>query len=144
MTITNVIIKTPDSKCDWGCERRHARKRQAENLVILKKTLVEIWLWAWPGQASWGLTVGDVGTVSIVKIVSLSPRVEKLKVKKLINVSYLNNGESSVFRISLHLYSLYRGYTTVYSILTIQPNISHLFAHTWMINQFYFKKLNLA
>ena len=26
-----------------------------------------------------GLTVDDVGTVSIVKIVSLSPRVEKLK-----------------------------------------------------------------
>ena len=26
-----------------------------------------------------GLTVGDEGTVSIVKIVSLSPRVEKLK-----------------------------------------------------------------
>ena len=49
------------------------------------------------------MTVGDVGTVSIVKIVSLSPRVEKLKVKKLINVSYLNNGESSVFRI-LHAY----------------------------------------
>ena len=29
------------------------------------------------------LTVGDVGTVSIIKIVSLSPRVEKLKVKKV-------------------------------------------------------------
>ena len=51
-----------------------------------------------------GLTVGDLGTVSMVKIASLSPRVEKLKVKKLINVSYLNNGESPMFRISLHQY----------------------------------------
>ena len=48
--------------------------------------------------------VGSDSTVSIVKVVSLSPRVKK--VKKLINVSYLNNGESSVFRISLHLYIL--------------------------------------
>ena len=33
-----------------GCEWRHAGKRWAENLVILKKTLVEIRLWAGPGQ----------------------------------------------------------------------------------------------
>ncbi len=39
--------------------------------MILKKKLVEI-------RPARGLTVGDVGTVSIVKIVSLSPRVEKL------------------------------------------------------------------
>ena len=38
------------------------------------------------------------GTVSIVKIVCLSPRVENLKVKKVIKVSYLNNRESSVLR----------------------------------------------
>ena len=56
------------------------------------------------GRASPVVTVGDVAAVSIVKIVSLSPRVEKLKVKKVINVSYLNNGESSVFRVSLRLY----------------------------------------
>ena len=63
-----------------------------------------------------GLTVGDVGTGSIVKIVcvcvslslslSLSPHVEKLKVKKLINVSYQNNGQSSVFRIPLYSYPI--------------------------------------
>ena len=47
--------------------------------------------------------VGSDGTVSLVKLVSLSS-CRKTKVKKLINVSYLNNGESSVFRISLHLY----------------------------------------
>ena len=43
------------------------------------------------------LTVGDVGTVSIVKIVSLSPLVERLKVKKWINVSYLNNESRQCF-----------------------------------------------
>ena len=36
------------------------------------------WDFDWAGQSSWGLAVGDVGTVSIVKIVSLSPRIEKL------------------------------------------------------------------
>ena len=34
--------------------------------------------------------VGSDGTVSIVKIVCLSPRVEKTKLKVSINVSYLN------------------------------------------------------
>ena len=38
--------------------------------------LVEIWLRS--GESSWGLAVGDVGTVSLVKIVSLSPCIEKL------------------------------------------------------------------
>ena len=33
-----------------GCEWRHARKRGAENLVISKKTLVEIRLLAGPVQ----------------------------------------------------------------------------------------------
>ena len=44
--------------------------------------------------------VGSDGTVRIVKIVSLSPHVENLKVKKVIKVSYLNSRESSVFRDS--------------------------------------------
>ena len=65
-----------------------------------------------PGQASWGLqdaplVVGLDGTVSIVRIVSLSPRVENLKVKKVIKVSYLNQDivmTSSVFRgIPMHV-----------------------------------------
>ncbi len=38
------------------CEWRHAWKRWAENLVISKKQLVEIWLWA--GQSSWGVDSG--------------------------------------------------------------------------------------
>ena len=37
-----------------GCEWRHDRKRGAEILVISKKTLVEIWLWAGAVQlGSW-------------------------------------------------------------------------------------------
>ena len=36
---------------------------------------------------------GSDGTVSIVKIVSLSPCVENLKVKNVIKVSYLNYRE---------------------------------------------------
>ena len=105
-----------------GCEWRHAPKRWAENLVIMKKKFVKIRLWVGPVQLWVGVTVDDVGdswfvclngrqlnlksdhgvqqittdrdlrgygmrsafvesdsTVSIVKIVSLSPRVEKLK-----------------------------------------------------------------
>ena len=57
------------------------------------------------GYGMRGAFVGPDSTVSIVKIVCLSlSTCRKTKVKKLINVSYLNNGESSVFRISLHLY----------------------------------------
>ena len=44
-----------------------------------------------PGSSAGELTVGNVGTVSIVKIVCLSLLVsKKYKSKKLINVSYLN------------------------------------------------------
>ena len=46
-TITNVIIKTPDRKLDWGCEWCHAWKQGAENFGdFWKKQLVEIWTWA--------------------------------------------------------------------------------------------------
>ena len=101
MTITNVIIKTPDRQWDWGVNDVMPGSDRLRFLMILKKTLVEIWLWAGPVQLGGGLTVGDVGTVSIVKIVCLSlSSCRKTKVKKVINVSYLNNGESSVFRIS--------------------------------------------
>ena len=82
-----------------GCEWRHARKRWAENLVILRKTVVEIWLWAEPVKlevetmefcrslpteilgATGGVArlLGQIVPVSRVKIVSLSPPVEKLK-----------------------------------------------------------------
>ena len=120
-----------------GCEWRHARKRWAENLVILKKQLR---FDSGPGQSSWWVDcercrrqlvclpqwqtfevevwpsspvggyemhsafVGSDNSVSVIKIVALSRRVEKLKSEKLINVSHLNNGVSSVFLISLQLY----------------------------------------
>ena len=42
ITITNVIIKTPDRKYDWGV---NGVMPGGENSVISKKTLVEIWLW---------------------------------------------------------------------------------------------------
>ena len=91
-----------------GCERRHAQKRGAGIFGdFLKKQLVEIWLWArwveiwlWAGQPAGGWLKDDVGTVIMVKIMPLSPRVEKPKLEKLINVSYLNYRESSVFQYS--------------------------------------------
>ena len=58
--------------------------------------------------------MGSDGTVSIVKIVSLSPRVEKLKVKKLIKVSYLNYRESSMFRVFFGFLCMWTFYVSVY------------------------------
>ena len=77
-----------------GCEWSHARKRWAGNFGdFWKKQLVEIWTWArpvqlgttgcavrllgqlveiWLASSAEELTVGDVGTVSIVKIVCVS------------------------------------------------------------------------
>ena len=64
------------------------------------------------GYGMWSTFVGSDSTVSIVKIVSLSlSSCQKTKVKKLINVLYLNNGELSVFRTSLHQYILQLGKT---------------------------------
>ena len=69
---------------------------------------------AFVGSVSWDSDSGpsvqlgswlknDVETVSIVKIVSLNPRVVKLKVKKrLINVSYLKESRQC-FGISMHM-----------------------------------------
>ena len=91
-----------------GCEWRHARKWWAGNFGdFWKKTqLVEIWTLARAVQLGLhGMRrpfVGSDGTVSIVKIVSLSPRVENLKLKKLINLSYLNKDSRQCFGISMH------------------------------------------
>ena len=86
------------------CEWRHPRKGGVGNFGDFWKkswdlTLDEV---SWDlslGEASWFLSLGEAspvwaygmlrgfvgsdGTVSIVKIVSLSPRVEKLKVKEV-------------------------------------------------------------
>ena len=88
------------------CEWRHARKRSAENLVFLKKGL---WRFdAGPGYSSWGWV--DSGRCRnshhSKNCVSLSS-CRKTKLKKLINVSYLNDGESSMFFICLHQYILH-------------------------------------
>ena len=104
-TLTDVIIKTLDRKWDWGCEWCHAWKRWAEDFGWFLKKKASWFFWTWARPVQWGLRdalriVGSDGTVSIVKIVSLSPHVENLKVKKVIKVLYLNYRESSVFRDS--------------------------------------------
>ena len=103
VTISDVIIKTPDRK--W----RHARKRWAEDLGWFLEKKAELrfeagWFLSWARPVQLGLrdaphVVRLDGTVSIVKIVSLSPRVENLNLKKVIKVPYLNYRESSVFRV---------------------------------------------
>ncbi len=47
------------------------------------------------------LRADDGRTVSIVEIVCLSPRVENLKVKKVIKVSYLNQESRQCFGIPM-------------------------------------------
>ena len=57
------------------------------------------------GQQDAQWVVGSDGTVSMVKILSLSPRVENLKVKKVINVSYLNKDSRQCFECFLDSYA---------------------------------------
>ena len=112
VTITDVIIKTRIENVTGDV---NDVMPVSDGLRILgdfwKKELVEIWswtkrvnFWTWARPVQLWTTgcprlVGSDGTVSIVKIVSFSPRVENLKVKKVIKVSYLNYRESSVFRV---------------------------------------------
>ena len=91
-------------------------------LVILKNKLVETWLWAGPVQLGES-TVDDVGTVSIVKIVSLSPRVEKTKSQEVNKRFVPEQLESSVFRISLHLYFTYILHISILVLCYIATNI---------------------
>ena len=85
-------------------------RRQLVCLPLRQTVEVKVWPWSpvdLSRQISWGLRdVLCVCWVSIVKIVS--PLVSKNLSQKLINVSYLNNGELSVFRIFLHQYILHR------------------------------------
>ena len=93
MAITNVIIKTPDKKWDRGV---NDVKRWGGKFSDFEKDVN--WNFdSGPGSPAGGWLKDDVGTVSIVKIVSLTPRVEKLKVNKWINVSYLNNESRQCF-----------------------------------------------
>ena len=106
--------------------------------IFFKKAVFEIWDWMkrvgiriWIGTvqlfaAGWACVCwvselrADAGrTVSIVKIVSLSPRVENLKVKKVIKVSYLNYRESSVFRVFFGIPYVYFTYSYLGPILNM-------------------------
>ena len=62
------------------------------------------------------------GTVSIVKIMSVSPRVENLKVKKVIKVSYLNKESRQCFAyfeipMHMHVLQIRTFYASVYSYI---------------------------
>ena len=77
-------------------------KKKAVSWDLKLDEWVDVWASARPGQL--GLrdeprVVGSDGTVSIVEIVSFSPRVENLKVKKVIKVSYLNYQSCQCFGI---------------------------------------------
>ena len=122
VTITNVIIKPPHRKWDWGVNDVMPGSEGLGILVIFEKELVEIRLCARPVELwSTGCTARlfgqwvEIGLDSSAgeltdgrcrnsqhsnNSVSLSPRVENLKVKQVIKVSYLNYRESSVFRDS--------------------------------------------
>ena len=104
VTITDVMIKTPDGTGVWMTSCLEAmgwefwwfwkeavswdlKLGKASPVCWLRDACTFVELVSWDSDSgpriqlgSW--LKGDVETVSIVKIVSLSPRVEKLKVKK--------------------------------------------------------------
>ena len=70
------------------------------------------------GQTSWGLrdaprVVGSDGTTSIVKIVSVSHRVENLNLKKVIKIPYLTTGSRQCFECFSDSYAFERFYIFV-------------------------------
>ena len=78
------------------------RARLLGQLVEIRTWAKQVDFWALARPGLLGLRdaprmVGSDGTVSIVEIVSLSPRVENLKVKKVIKVSYLNKESRQCF-----------------------------------------------
>ena len=94
VTIIDVIIKIPDRKWDWGVNDVKPRSDGLGILVIFEKSS-ELRSVAGRGQSSWSLR--DVSHVCWVRwngqhsknCVSLSS-CRKTKLKKSINVSYLN------------------------------------------------------
>ena len=50
----------------------------------------------------------------------------------------------NIYMICQHKSKKLNHFNYCYVSLTIQSNISHLFTHSWMIKQFYFKQFNLA
>ena len=76
-------------------------------------------------EFSWGWQKNDVEAVSIVKIVSLSPRDENLNSKKLINVSYLNKQSRLCFAVFPCIWP----YTTVEWFQVFLCNTNYLIWH---------------
>ena len=124
------MIKTPDRKWDWGCEWCHARKRWAGDFrLFLKKKAV-----SWDlnlDEASWFSNLVEARPVGSTRYparrgncqhsknwVSLFPRDENLKVKKVIKVSYLNYRESSVSRLFRDSYALWIFHLFVFGYAT--------------------------
>ena len=90
-----------------------------DSWVFWKKQSVEIWDWTkrveiWDQLGLGGAppVIGSDGTVCIIKIVLFCPRVENLKVKKVIKVLYLNQESRQCF-VLLDSYAWERFY--VYS-----------------------------
>ena len=90
------------------------------------------------GETSWFLSLGEARPVGsmrcttrgwvrwnsqIVKIVTFSPRVENLKVKKVMKVSYLSNRESLVCWVFFGFLCMWTFYVSVYFTYL---NISHI------------------
>ena len=104
-----------------------------DSWVFWKKQWVEIWTSTSPvGTAGCACVCwvselrADIGrTVSIVEIVSLHPRVENLKVKKVIKVSYMNQGVVSVSIVFSDSYALCTVYIFVFFLGPILVNMLH-------------------
>ena len=124
----------------WWC---HARKRWAGIFGYFEKSSL---LRFGPGRVQLGLRdvlrmVGSDGTVSIVKIVSLSPRVEKRKSQEG-NKSFVPEPkESSVFRgIPIYVYFTYMNISHI--VLWLYYTSSSRYCHscpkmsTWLWNKF--------
>ena len=134
VTITDVIIKTPDKKWDWGCEWRPARKRWAGILGYFEKKAVSwdldqlessclLWVCVHVGWVS-ELRADAGRTVSIVKIVCTLSSCWKPKsqegnksfntwTKRVVSVS-------CVFRIPMHVNVLTHPYICIMYISRIR------------------------
>ena len=149
VTITDVIIKTPDRKWKTGVVNDvRSGSNRLRILVIFEKSSQlrsdagrsELGFGPGRGQSSCGLR--NAPRVSGVRwngqhsknCVSLSPRVEKTKLKKSINVSYLNKRKSSVFRDSY----AYEHFTYLYISHIRIMAIQHIYFET-VLNDFVFK-----
>ena len=138
VTITDVIIKTPDRKWHWGIWM--TSMPGSDGLRILGDFWKKAVSWDLNrDEVSWFPNMGEARPVGSTrctarggvrwnsqhskKCVALSPRVENLKVKKEIKVSYLNyrglSVFSSVFRIPMHMYNLLIRIFYIYEYVTV-------------------------